>query len=361
MTPSQKERYLRHTLLPQVGEAGQKKLLGSSVLIVGCGGLGSPAALYLAAAGVGQIGLVDPDQVDRSNLQRQILFSENKVNTPKVEAATARLLELNPELVIKQHPVRFTVDNAMDLARPYDLILDGSDNFPTRYLTNDCAFFLKKPLIYGSIFQFDGQITVFDPQREGPCYRCLLPDAPAADAVPNCAEAGVLGALPGIVGSLQAMEALKVLLEIGEPPLGKLICYDALRTTFRTIKLRKNPDCILCGENPSLETLRHEGHSCPVNAPYTEVTADEFRQLQTEGWGGILLDVRTPEEYAARSIEGSYFLPLQELPHRMEEIPKDKPIVIHCKSGIRSANACLFLAEHGYSDLTNLTGGIDAW
>ncbi|MGJ8723791.1 MAG: molybdopterin-synthase adenylyltransferase MoeB [Roseibacillus sp.] len=361
MTPSQKQRYLRHTLLPQVGEAGQEKLLDASVLIIGCGGLGSPAALYLAAGGVGKIGLVDPDHVDRSNLQRQILFNETQVDHSKVKAATARLKELNSDLIIEQHPVRFTVDNAMDLARSYDLILDGSDNFPTRYLTNDCAFFLKKPLIYGSIFQFDGQITVFDPHREGPCYRCLLPDAPAANAVPNCAEAGVLGALPGIVGSLQAMEALKVLLDIGESPLGKLICYDALRTSFRTIKLRKNPDCILCGDNPSLETLRHEGHSCPVNAPYQDVTPEEFRQMQSQGWDGILLDVRTPEEYAAQSIAGSHFLPLQELPTRMSELPKDKPIVIHCKSGIRSANACMFLAENGFSDLANLAGGIDAW
>ena len=361
MTSSQEQRYLRHTLLPQVGEAGQEKLLGASVLIIGCGGLGSPAALYLAAAGVGKIGLVDPDRVESSNLQRQILFSEQQVGIPKVEAATARLKELNSELTIEEHPLRFTVDNALELASQYDLILDGSDNFPTRYLTNDCAFFLKKPLIYGSIFQFDGQITVFDPRREGPCYRCLLPDAPAADAVPNCAEAGVLGALPGIVGSLQAMEALKVLLEIGESPLGKLICYDALRSSFRTIKLRKNPDCILCGDNPSLEKLRHEGHSCPVNAPYQDVTPDEFRQMLSQGWDGMLLDVRTPEEFAARSIPGSHFLPLQELPARMGELPKDKPIVIHCKAGMRSANACLFLAENGFSDLTNLAGGIDAW
>lgn len=361
MTPTQKQRYLRHTLLPQVGEAGQKKLLKSSVLIIGCGGLGSPAALYLAAAGVGRIGLVDPDRVEQSNLQRQVLFKEEQVEESKVKAAAARLKELNPDLVIEQHSVRFTVENAIELAQPYDLILDGSDNFPTRYLTNDCAFFLKKPLIYGSIFQFDGQVTVFDPTKEGPCYRCLLPDAPAADAVPNCAEAGVLGALPGVIGSLLAMEALKVLLAIGDAPLGKLVCYDALRTQFRTIKLRKNPNCILCGENPSLETLRHEGHSCPVNAPYLEITPDEFRTMLANSWDGILLDVRTAEEYATRAIEGSYFLPLQELPQRMAELPKDKPIVIHCKSGIRSANACLFLAEQGYSDLTNLAGGIDAW
>ncbi len=361
MTPQQKQRYLRHTLLPQVGEAGQEKLLQSSVLIIGCGGLGSPAALYLAAAGVGKIGLVDPDQVEHSNLQRQILFKEEQVGQLKTNSAEERLKELNPDLTIEQHPVRFTVENAEKIAAPYDLILDGSDNFPTRYLTNDCAFFLKKPLIYGSIFQFDGQVTVFHPHQEGPCYRCLLPNAPAADAVPNCAEAGVLGALPGIIGSLQAMEALKILLSLGQAPLGKLICYDALRSTFRTIKLRKNPDCILCGTNPSLVTLRPEGHSCSVNAPYTEITPDQFRELQNTGWEGILVDVRTPEEHAERSIAGSHFLPLQELPARMNEIPKDKPIVIHCKSGIRSAHACNFLAQQGYLDLTNLAGGIDAW
>ena len=361
MTPQQKERYLRHTLLPQVGDAGQEKLLKSSVLIIGCGGLGSPAALYLAAAGVGKIGLVDPDTVDASNLQRQILFKSEQVGSSKTASAAARLRELNPDLVIEQHQNRFTVDNALGLAKDYDLILDGSDNFPTRYLTNDTAFFLKKPLIYGSIFQFDGQVTVFNPHQDGPCYRCLLPDAPAADAVPNCAEAGVLGALPGIIGSLQAMEALKVLLQIGDPPLGKLTCYDALRSSFRTIKLRKNSDCILCGNNPSLENLRHEGHSCPVNAPYQEITPDEFRQNLADGWDGILVDVRTPEEFEQRAIDGSYFIPLQELPTRFNELPKDKPLVIHCKIGGRSARACLFLAEQGYTDLTNLAGGIEAW
>ena len=361
MTSLQKQRYLRHTLLPQVGEEGQEKLLAASVLIVGCGGLGSPAALYLAAAGVGKIGLVDPDQVEHSNLQRQVLFSSEQVGDLKIEAASSRLLELNPDLVIEKHPERLTVANALEQAEPYDLIIDGSDNFPTRYLTNDCAFLLKKPLIYGSIFQFDGQVSVFNPHQEGPCYRCLLPDAPAADAVPNCAEAGVLGALPGIIGSLQAMEALKILLNIGEAPLGKLICYDALRSSFRTIKLRKNPDCILCGEKPSLEHLRYEGHACPVNSPYSEISPDEFRQMQADGWEGILLDVRTPEEYAANSIEGSLFIPLQEIPQRLTEIPQDKPLVIHCKSGIRSAHACQFLAEHGYQSLTNLAGGIDAW
>jgi len=361
MTPSQKECYLRHTLLPQVGEAGQERLLSSSVLIIGSGGLGSPAALYLAAAGVGTIGLVDPDKVDSSNLQRQVLFKEQQVGELKTKAAAERLKELNPDLIVNEHAELFTIDNALELARPYDLILDGSDNFPTRYLTNDTAFFLKKPLIYGSIFQFDGQVTVFDPNQEGPCYRCLLPDAPSADAVPNCAEAGVLGALPGIIGSLQAMEALKVLLGIGEPPLGKLIFYDALRTNFRSIKLRKNPSCILCGDNPTLETLRHEGHSCAVNAPFDEITADEFRKLLSEDWDGFLLDVRTPEEYAMQDIEGSTLIPLQELPHRIDEIPRDTPIVIHCKAGIRSANACAFLAQNGFTQLTNLAGGIDAW
>lgn len=361
MTPAQKERYLRHTLLPQVGTAGQERLLNASVLIIGSGGLGSPAALYLAAAGVGRIGLVDPDLVDLSNLQRQILFIEEQVGKSKTEAAAARLNALDPDLEVTQHRVRFSVDNALELARDYDLILDGSDNFPTRYLTNDTAFFLKKPLVYGSIFQFDGQVTVFHPTQSGPCYRCLLPDAPAADAVPNCAEAGVLGALPGVIGSLQAMEALKILLQIGEIPSGKLLCYDALRTHFRTIKLRKNPDCILCGEQPTLETLRHEGHSCPVNISYQELSVSEFRDHLAQGWSGFLLDVRTPEEYAARAIEGSTLIPLQELPLRLEELPRDQPIVIHCKSGMRSANACAFLSQKGFTQLSNLSEGIDGW
>lgn len=361
MTPAQKNRYLRHTLLPQVGEEGQEKLLTSSVLIVGVGGLGSPAALYLTAAGVGRIGLIDSDHVDESNLQRQILFETKQVGAAKTASARDRLLELNPAVIIEEFPERLTIDNALRIAGDYDLIVDGSDNFPTRYLTNDTAFLLKKPLVYGSIFQFDGQITVFHPTVEGPCYRCLLPDAPAADAVPNCAEAGVLGALPGVVGSLQAMEALKLLLGIGEQPLGRLICYDALRSHFRTIRLRKNPDCILCGDNPTLEELRYEGHSCPVNADYKELSVDEFRQMKAEGWNGLLLDVRTPDEYAARDIEGSKLIPLQELPERLGEIPKDVPIVIHCKSGMRSANACVFLSQKGYTQLANLTGGIDAW
>lgn len=361
MTPSQKQRYLRHTLLPQVGEEGQQKLLDSSVLIVGVGGLGSPVALYLAAAGVGRIGLIDADAVEESNLQRQILFDSKQVGEPKTSAARDRLLQAHPELIIDEFPERLTIDNALRIAADYDLIVDGSDNFPTRYLTNDAAFFLRKPLIYGSIFQFDGQVTVFDPTTSGPCYRCLLPDAPAANAVPNCAEAGVLGALPGVIGSLQAMEALKTLLQIGEQPLGRLLCYDALRSKFRSIQLRKNPHCILCGDQPTLDELRYEGHSCPVNADFQEITPAEFRQMQSEGWSGLLLDVRTPDEYAARDIEGSKLIPLQEIPERLQEIPNDRPIVIHCKSGMRSANACAFLSQKGYTQLSNLAGGIDAW
>jgi adenylyltransferase/sulfurtransferase len=361
MTPSQKQRYLRHTLLPQVGEEGQQRLLDSSVLVVGAGGLGSPAALYLAAAGVGRIGIIDADHVEESNLQRQVLFEASQVGHAKTTAARERLQALNPELVVEEFHERLTVTNALGIAENFDLIVDGSDNFPTRYLTNDTAFFLKKPLVYGSIFQFDGQITVFHPSKEGPCYRCLVPVPPAADAVPNCAEAGVLGALPGVIGSLQAMEALKILLGIGTPPYGKLLCYAALNSRFRTLRLRPDPACILCGSEATLETLRHEGHSCPVNADYQEITPEEFRTQQAEGWSGLLLDVRTPEEYEARSIEGSKLIPLQELPERLSEIPRDKPVVIHCKSGMRSANACAFLSQKGYTQLSNLAGGIEAW
>ncbi|MEM9080056.1 MAG: molybdopterin-synthase adenylyltransferase MoeB [Verrucomicrobiota bacterium] len=361
MTPEQKQRFLRHTLLPQVGEDGQNQLLESSVLIIGAGGLGCPAALYLAAAGVGRIGLVDPDKIDRSNLQRQILFTDTQVGQLKVEAAKERLQALHPALKVDTYPELFTVENAAELVAQYDLVLDGSDNFPTRYLTNDAAFFAKKPLVYGSIFQFDGQVTVFHPAHGGPCYRCLLPDPPPADAVPNCAEAGVLGALPGIIGTMQAMEALKILLQIGEPPLGKLLNYDALRSSWREIKLRKDPSCKLCGDNPTLDTLQPEGHACSVHNPFHEITPEEFRTLRGKDWPGILVDVRTPEEFAQNRIEGSVFIPLQELPARYQELPDDQPIVIHCKSGMRSARACLFLAERGYSDLSNLTGGIEAW
>ncbi len=362
MTEEQKNRFLRHTLLPQVGETGQETLLRSSILIVGCGGLSSPAALYLAAAGVGRIGLVDDDHVDRSNLQRQILFADAQVGQPKVTAAAERLRALHPDIQVDEFPVRLTPENAQTIAQEYDLILDGSDNFPTRYLTNDLAFFLKKPLIYGSIFQFDGQVTVFEGHLpDQPCYRCLLPEPPPPHAVPNCAEAGVLGALPGIIGSLQAMEALKYLLKIGKVPSGQLLHYDALRSETRTLKLRKNPDCRLCGTHPTLETLQHEGYSCPVNEPYIPLSVEEFRTMRENGWSGTLLDVRTPEEYAEHRIEGSVFLTLQELPLRYEELPKEQEIVIHCKAGMRSANACLFLAEKGFKNLSNLEGGIQAW
>lgn len=363
LSSAEKQRYARHFTLPEVGEEGQERLKNSSVLCIGTGGLGSPAALYLAAAGVGRLGLVDADHVETSNLQRQIIHGESWIGKPKLESAKARLKEVNPFVEVECHETRFTSANARKIAENYDVIIDGTDNFPTRYLSNDVAFFLNKPNIYGSIFRFEGQISVFAPHLGGPCYRCMLPEPPDLGAVPSCAEAGVLGVLPGIIGSLQAMEAIKLLLGAGSPPLGKLVHYDALNTEFRNFTLRKDPQCPLCGDQPTVTDLIDYEGFCGVlkTNSMQEITVLELKEKLDAGLDGVLVDVRTPAEVAAAALEGTQRIPLQQIAQRFSEIPTDRTIYIHCKAGGRSAQACAFLAQQGITNTVNIKGGIDAW
>lgn len=363
LTPDEKARYSRHLLIPGIGEAGQLRLKSASVLIIGTGGLGSPAALYLAAAGVGRLGLVDPDTVDLSNLQRQILYSDAAVGKSKLESAATRLGETNPHITLDFHPVRFTPENAISIAGNYDIILDGSDNFPTRFLANDTAFFLKKPLIYGAIHRFDGQMTVFASHLGGSCYRCLLPDIPAPGAVPSCNEAGVLGVLPGIIGSLQAMEAIKLILGLGEPPLGKLLIYDALRTSFRTLKLPHDPACRLCGKTPNINSVNNPETSAQTTCfTMQTITAAELKaRLDSGNLNALLIDVREQDEWDAIHIPQAKLIPLQTIPTHAPSLPKDTEIIIHCKAGMRSARACEYLMSLGFENVTNVTGGMDAF
>jgi adenylyltransferase/sulfurtransferase len=359
-------RYSRHLLIPQIGKDGQLRLKESSVLLVGSGALGSPAALYLAAAGVGRLGLVDDDVVDASNLQRQILHGESWIGKPKLESAAARLREVNPHVELELHPVRFTPENAMEIAERYDIIVDGSDNFPTRFLTNDTAFFQKKPLVYGAIHRFEGQTSVFAPHLGGPCYRCLLPQMPAPGSVPSCAEAGVLGVLPGIIGSIQAMEALKLLLGIGTVPLGKLTLYDALQSTFRTLTLRRDPQCRLCGEHPEIHHITNAETTVCSNCNLTptdmeSITTSELRKKIAAGLDGLLIDVRQPEEYEVAHIDGSRLIPLAELESQLDSLPKEQTIYLHCKAGGRSARAVQLMESHGFRKAVNVTGGMDQW
>lgn len=364
LSASERERYSRHLLIPGIGESGQLRLKAASVLCVGTGGLGCPAALYLAAAGVGRIGLIDPDVVDRSNLQRQILHGESFVGRSKLESAAARLRDLNPDVQLDLHPVRFTPENAAELVADYDIVLDGSDNFPTRYLTNDVCFVQKKPNIYGAIFRFDGQVSVFAPHRGGPCYRCMVPTLPAAGSVPSCNEAGVLGVLPGVVGSLMAMEAIKWILDLGEPPLGKLLCYDALSSRIRPIQLRCDPECKLCGEHPSLTSLDNPETRANLLCTMTDVPSIDVATLATylnSGRDGLLIDVREPSEYEAGAIQGSQLIPLGTLPDELDGLPKDRDLWIHCQGGMRSARATQLLLDRGFERVWNVSGGYRAW
>lgn len=366
LTAAEQLRYSRHLMIPSIGESGQLRLKNASVLLVGSGALGSPAALYLAAAGVGRLGLVDPDVVDATNLQRQVLHGESWIGKPKLDSAAARLRETNPHIRVECHPLRLTPDNALEIASHYDLIIDGSDNFPTRFLTNDTAYFLRKPLVYGAIHRFEGQTAVFAPHLGGPCYRCLLPEMPAPGSVPSCQEAGVLGVLPGIIGSLQAMEAIKLVLGIGTVPLGQLTIYDALRSSFRTIRLQRDSRCRLCGDTPQIHSISNpETTASPACRTTTQnmktITASELRKLLENQFQGLLIDVREPHEHAMSRIEGARLIPLGTLPGQVDNLPTDKDIYIHCKMGMRSARAVEFLMERGFTRVANVTGGIDAW
>jgi adenylyltransferase/sulfurtransferase len=372
LNQDQIKRYTRHILLPEVGVEGQKKLLAAKVLVVGAGGLGCPISLYLAAAGVGTIGLVDFDTVDASNLQRQILFTTEDVGKPKVEVAAKRLKALNPDVTVNTYAVALKSDNIMDILKDYDMIIDGTDNFPTRYLTNDAAVLQKKPNIYGSIFRFDGQVTVFK-TPEGPCYRCLYPEPPPPGEVPSCAEGGVMGAMVGTIGAIQATEAIKLITGAGKPAIGKFVIYNSLDMQFRNLKLHKDPSCPICGTNPTIKELIDYEQFCGMKVEDTqtkqveiskdEITALELKVKMDEKQDFLLLDVREPNEWDIAHIQGATLLPLSALPARYKELEKDKgrEIVVHCKSGVRSRKAINFLKQQGFDRLTNVAGGILGW
>ncbi len=354
-------RYSRHLILPEVGVEGQTKLRASSVLVVGTGGLGAPLGLYLAAAGVGRIGLVDFDTVEFSNLQRQVAFGTSDVGRPKLEAARERLEDINPDITIETHETRLHSGNAFDLLSRYDVIVDGTDNFPTRYLVNDACALLGKPNVYGSIFRFEGQASVFWAGR-GPCYRCLYPEPPPPGLVPSCAEGGVLGVLPGIVGSIQAAEAIKILLGRGNLLVGRLLLFDALEMRFRELKLRRDPRCPLCGDNPTIRELVDYEEFCGLGrgeAAGPEITARELKERLDAGAPLTLVDVRTPQEWEICRLEGARLIPVSELPARMAELDSTKEIVAYCKVGLRSAQAAAVLRAAGFN-ARNLQGGLEA-
>jgi len=363
-------RYSRHLIMPEVGMEGQKRLKASSILLIGAGGLGSPLGLYLAAAGVGRLGLVDFDLVDFSNLQRQVLFGTADVGRPKLQAARERLEAINPEVQLDLYETRLTSANALPIFEPYDIIIDGTDNFPTRYLVNDACVLLKKPNVYGSIFRFDGQASVFFPPH-GPCYRCLYPEPPPPGEVPSCAEGGVLGILPGLVGCIQATEAVKLILGNGSPLIGRLLLYDALQMRFQEFKVRRNPKCPVCGDHPTLTRLIDYEQFCGMRgqegaAPAAgdggeETTVEELKGRLDRHEPVFILDVRNPEEYHICRLPGSKLLPLPELARRLAELDRDQEMVVHCKSGMRSAKAIQFLRQQGFRKLKNLKGGILAW
>lgn len=363
-------RYSRHLLLPELEAVGQRCIKAARVLCIGAGGLSSPAVLYLAAAGVGTIGLVDFDQVDISNLQRQILFGTNDVGRNKLEAARERICEMNPNVVVVSHDCRFTSANAQEIVASYDVVVDGSDNFPTRYLSNDVCFFARKPNIYGSVFRFEGQASVFAPHLGGPCYRCLFPEPPPPGAAPSCAEAGVLGVLPGIIGLVQATETLKLIAGKGEPLVGRLLHFDALKMKFREFKLRRDPECPVCGEHPTIFHPIDYERFCEAQAPgdtfesdgaVPSVSVQELKRKMDAREPLTLIDVREPWEYDIAKINGSKLVPLGELEERLTELSREGVLVLQCHSGGRSEQGTRLLQQAGFTSVYNLEGGIEAW
>ena len=363
-------RYSRHLIMPEVGVEGQERLKAAKVFLIGTGGLGSPAALYLAAAGIGTLGLIDFDVVDFSNLQRQIIHTTKSVNQPKVDSAKERIAQINPNVKVVTYNERLTRDNIMKIIKDYDIIVDGTDNFQTRYLVNDACVFTKKPFIYGSIFRFEGQATVFYPGK-GPCYRCLFAEPPPPGMVPSCAEGGVLGILPGVIGVIQATEAVKLIIKKGEPLIGRLMLYDALKMDFREVKFKRNPKCPVCGDHPTITELidyeafcgltRGEETKNGAKMGVQEITVKELKEWMDKKKKFVLIDVREPSEYAINQIPGAKLIPLGALAERANELDTADEIVFHCHFGGRSANACEILQKMGFKKIKNLAGGIDAW
>lgn len=373
LTREEIERYSRHLIMPEVGMEGQRRLKQASVLMIGAGGLGSPLGLYLAAAGVGRIGIVDFDVVDTTNLHRQVLHGTRDVGRSKLDSARDRLHDVNPHIEIETHELRLTSENALDVIRPYDVVVDGTDNFPTRYLTNDACVLLEKPNVYGSIFRFEGQVSVFD-ARHGPCYRCLFREPPPPGMVPSCAEGGVLGVLPGIIGSLQALEVIKLIIGEGDPLIGRLMLFDALAMEWRTLNIRKNPECPVCGENPTVTELidylefcgvpdYEEGPAAVEMEGVPTITASELNDRIGQGEDLRIIDVRQEHEWEIVNLApiGAELIPLDDLLERISELDSAEEIVLHCQAGSRSATALKQLQEAGFRKLWNLEGGILAW
>ena len=372
LTPAELARYSRHILLEELGVAGQQKLAAARVLVIGAGGLGSPAALYLAAAGVGTLGIADFDRVETHNLQRQLLHQDSTVGELKVTSAARRLRATNPFITVIEHPEGVTVANALALFAGYDVVVDGTDNFSTRYLNNDAAALTRRPLVYGSIYRFEGQVSVFDPAQGGPCYRCLFPEPPAAGTVPNCGEAGVLGALCGVIGSLQALEAIKLITGIGEPLRGRLLTYDALGQNFSTLKISRDPTCRLCGHTPSitsLEPARYDFTCAPeptstmaTESVPLEVSVEETQKLLNSAPADThLIDVREPYEFEICAIPGAELIPMRQIPERLGDLPREKHLLIQCHHGGRSLRVTEYLRAQGFARVSNVAGGIEAW